>query len=189
VNDYSDESGDVPRSGRARGTIEDRTMLENITKQLHLVSQTADSGIASAHMSIKIAERMLESHSVFMMSGKGALVSQHGPAAAFIRETHQALEYARNSFYCQRDWLTTYKARKDTAMNFVGLPARLGTGNKKLINFGQVFNMVTQQDSATNVDISFKMSRDSSSMSAVTILTLIFLPGTFISVSLPSGFP
>lgn len=43
--------------------------------------------------------------------------------------------------------------------------------------------MVTQQDSATNVDISYKMSRDSSSMNAVTILTLIFLPGTFISVS------
>ena len=42
--------------------------------------------------------------------------------------------------------------------------------------------MVTQQDSATNVDISYKMSRDSSSMNAITIVTLIFLPGTFISV-------
>ena len=43
--------------------------------------------------------------------------------------------------------------------------------------------MVTQQDSATNVDISYKMSNDSSSMNAITILTLIFLPGTFLSVS------
>lgn len=46
----------------------------------------------------------------------------------------------------------------------------------------QVFNVVTQHDSATNVDISYRMAQDSSSMNAVTILTLIFLPGTFLSV-------
>ncbi|KAM7216725.1 hypothetical protein V8F06_007835, partial [Rhypophila decipiens] len=163
VNDYSDETGDgdKPRKTRAHlGAIESRIMLENITKQLHLVSQTADSGIASAHMSIKLAELMLESHSLYMMGGGGGKAL---PSIS-VSDTHHALEYARNSFYCQRDWLTTYKARKDTAMNFV-------------------FNMVTQQDSATNVDISYKMSRDSSSMNAVTILTLIFLPGTFISVT------
>lgn len=111
-------------------------MLENITKQLHLVSQTADSGIASAHMSIKLAELMLDCHSRYMMggggpgkrslSGGGLATSQTNkspppppPLASSVRETHHALEYARNSFYCQRDWLTTYKARKDTAMNFV----------------------------------------------------------------------
>lgn len=43
--------------------------------------------------------------------------------------------------------------------------------------------MVTQQDTATNVDISYKMSSDSSSMNAITILTMVFLPGTFAAVS------
>lgn len=120
VNEYSDQSSDTPRTTPTRGTIEDRMMLENITKQLHLVSQTADSGIASAHMSIKIAEQMLESHSMFIMAGEREKISP-GPAASFVRDTHGTLEYIRNSFYCQRDWLTTYKARKDTAMNFVSI--------------------------------------------------------------------
>jgi len=47
----------------------------------------------------------------------------------------------------------------------------------------QVFNTVTQIDSAVNIDMGQKMSDDSSSMNAITILTMIFLPATFISVS------
>jgi hypothetical protein len=43
--------------------------------------------------------------------------------------------------------------------------------------------MVTQQDSAANVDIATKMAQDSSSMSSITILTMVFLPGTFVGVS------
>ncbi|KAK4034968.1 hypothetical protein C8A01DRAFT_48742 [Parachaetomium inaequale] len=164
VNDYSEQgSSSAPRTARARSGMEDRIMLESITKQLHLVSQTADTGIANSHASIKIAERMLEAHSMFMMT-KERQKGVKGPAAVIVSDTHTALQYVRNSFYCQKDLLTTYKARKDTAMNFV-------------------FNMVTQQDSATNVDISYKMSQDSSSMNAVTVLTLIFLPGTFLSAN------
>lgn len=39
--------------------------------------------------------------------------------------------------------------------------------------------MVTQQDSSTNLQMSFNMSQDSSSMHAITIVTMVFLPGTF----------
>ncbi|KAK0728880.1 hypothetical protein B0T26DRAFT_186900 [Lasiosphaeria miniovina] len=166
VNDYSTDKG--PHNTKLRRSeMEGRIRLENITKELHLVSQTADSGIAGSHMSIKIAEKMLEAHSMHIMPTTTKEPRQQespAAAAAFIRDTHGMLQYVRDSFYSQKDWLTSYKARKDTAMNFV-------------------FNMVTQQDSATNVDISYKMSNDSSSMNAVTILTLIFLPGTFLSVS------
>jgi hypothetical protein len=45
-----------------------------------------------------------------------------------------------------------------------------------------VFNIVTQQDSAANVDIAIKMAHDGSSIKAITILTMIFLPGTFVAV-------
>jgi len=92
-------------------------MLENITMELHLVSQIADSGIAGAHMSIKICERMLQAHDSFIMSKLQQMAERK--ALVTVRNTHVALEYVRDSFYCQRDWLTTYKARKDTAMNFV----------------------------------------------------------------------
>lgn len=47
-----------------------------------------------------------------------------------------------------------------------------------------MFNVVTQQDSAANVDIAIKMAHDSSSIKAITILTMIFLPGTFVGVGL-----
>jgi len=90
-------------------------MLENITKHLHLVSQAADTGIASAQMSMKAAEKMLDAHSKLVMASE----EQAGPAGVFIRDTGTALKYIRDSFYCQKNWLNTYKARKDTAMNFV----------------------------------------------------------------------
>ncbi|KAK5997632.1 hypothetical protein PT974_02996 [Cladobotryum mycophilum] len=154
VNDYSDRQTESTAGNMSRHESESRAMLEKITKQLHLVSQTADSGIANAHMSIKLCEKMLTAHATYCMGPRPINLPKT------VRETHGALEYIRDSFYCQRDWLTTYKARKDTAMNFV-------------------FNMVTQQDTATNMDISYKMSRDSSSMNVITIITMIFLPGTF----------
>lgn len=47
-----------------------------------------------------------------------------------------------------------------------------------------MFNIVTQQDSAANVDIAIKMAHDGSSIKAITILTMIFLPGTFVAVGL-----
>ncbi|KAK3321375.1 hypothetical protein B0T19DRAFT_445141 [Cercophora scortea] len=175
VNDYSEGKAGkntTPhrrRQGVIRNDKEARLMLEDITKNLHLVSQTADSGIASAHQSIKISDKMVAVHTA-LMSSLHADPGYHNSARAAVAETHCAMEYIRDSFYSQKDWLGTYKQRKDTAMNFV-------------------FNMVTQQDSSTNVDISYKMSKDSSSMNAITILTMIFLPGTFVAVSNPQqGF-
>jgi hypothetical protein len=87
-------------------------MLEDITRKLHLVSQSADSGISNALMSIRLCEEMLEAHNVW-----------HEPftpqALTSIRKTHESMLYLNKSFHRQRDWLTSYKARKDTAMNFV----------------------------------------------------------------------
>ncbi|KAK3684196.1 hypothetical protein B0T22DRAFT_539107 [Podospora appendiculata] len=166
VNDYSEGKAGKHttrrrRPGEIRNDKETRLMLEDITKNLHLVSQTADSGIASAHQSIKISDKMVAVHAAFASSFHAGPGHHDRPPAA-VTETHSAMEYIRDSFYSQKDWLGTYKQRKDTAMNFV-------------------FNMVTQQDSSTNVDISYKMSKDSSSMNAITILTMIFLPGTFVA--------
>lgn len=42
--------------------------------------------------------------------------------------------------------------------------------------------MVTQQDSSTNLSMSYRMSQDSSSMHTITIVTMVFLPGTFTAV-------
>lgn len=61
----------------------------------------------------------------------------------------------------------------------LGFPSILNVLSSLLTLTPQVFNMVTQQDSSTNLQMSFNMSQDSSSMHAITILTMVFLPGTF----------
>src|SRR5688572_4289379 len=44
--------------------------------------------------------------------------------------------------------------------------------------------MVTQLDSSTNLETSRRMAQDSSSMHTITVVTMVFLPGTFTAVSL-----
>jgi Mg2+ and Co2+ transporter CorA len=44
-----------------------------------------------------------------------------------------------------------------------------------------VFNLVTQQDSATTTLIARETKADSSSMKTIAALTMVFLPGTFMS--------
>ena len=47
-----------------------------------------------------------------------------------------------------------------------------------------VYNLVTQQDAASNIDLAADMKQDSTSMNAIAALTMSFLPGTFTSVRL-----
>lgn len=82
------------------------------------MSQTADTGIANSHMHIKICEDMLQAHHSFYNPADPAKMS------VVARQTGDSLRYLLKSMHCQRDWLVTYKARKDTAMNFVSFKAR-----------------------------------------------------------------
>ena len=78
-----------------------------------------------------------------------------------LRDT---LQYLFSSMDKQKMWLHNYRDRKDIAMSLV-------------------FNLVTQQDAANNIEISKSMKKDSSSMNGIALLTMVFLPGTFTSVS------
>jgi hypothetical protein len=44
-----------------------------------------------------------------------------------------------------------------------------------------VFNLVAQQDAATSVTIARDAKADSAAMKTIAILTMVFLPGTFLS--------
>ena len=50
-------------------------------------------------------------------------------------------------------------------------------------NYEQAFNMVTQRDSKATVRIGKAARSDSAAMKTVAVLTLTFLPATFVSVS------
>ncbi|KAI9705287.1 MAG: hypothetical protein M1820_005286 [Bogoriella megaspora] len=158
VNDYSKESySGFPSLHRNK---DGRQKLQNITKNLHTISQTCDSGIANANMSIRLCEEMLEAYSTFS-------TEPTNPPESW-RQIHDSIQWVLKTWHCQKNWLISYKARKDTAMNFV-------------------YNLVTQQDNAVNLDIAHRAAEHSSSMNAITILTMVFLPGTFLAGIFGSG--
>lgn len=117
VNDYSKEShASLPQDGQGKDAV-GRKKLENITKNLHLVSQTCDTGIANADMSISLCEEMLKAHATFCGGATAAL-----PPESW-RQAQDSMEWILKTWHCQKNWLVSYKARKDTAMNFVSRPS------------------------------------------------------------------
>ncbi|KPM39332.1 hypothetical protein AK830_g7256 [Neonectria ditissima] len=142
---------------RAVNTLRDmegRFELEGITIHLNQVSQMINTGLSSVFSSIQHSERLLSAHKTFCERNR------IGAPGTLVDRTNGILHYLLDAFQCQQNYLNGYNLRKETAMNFV-------------------FHIVTQQDSATNLKVAYRMSNDSSSMNTVTILTMIFLPGTF----------
>ncbi|KAI1269274.1 hypothetical protein F5Y18DRAFT_180419 [Xylariaceae sp. FL1019] len=157
VNDYS--GGDHAVQPHARGS-DSRRDLEHITKELHRVSQTCDAGIANANMSISLTREMLSAYSTF--------IPADCDAPHTWRHVEDSIDWILKTWQCQKNWLESYKARKDTAM-------------------GSVFNLVVQQDSAINIGMAHQAAYHTSSMNIITTITLIFLPGTFVAGVFGSG--
>lgn len=105
---YTDDPKDLQRFWKDEG----RKRLEVITEQLHSVSQTIDSGMANTDMSIRLTEVV-----------KAAFEAKYTSTALHMsegdRDVGDLIEYLSNSWHCEMNWLKTYKARKDTTMNFV----------------------------------------------------------------------
>lgn len=82
----------------------------------------------------------------------------------------------------QHRWLLSYKARKDIAMNLVSthkcMPDRSPFHEAQCL---QVYNLVTQQDAVTSTAIACAAKADGNSMKVIAALTMVFLPGTFLS--------
>lgn len=135
----------------------DRSSLKAMTEQLHQVSQDADSLLVSAEMGVMVAEHGRRSRSLLQTE---ILATSNSP---FLRSNvGDALEYLVQSLEAQKRWLTSYRSRKDIAMNLV-------------------FNLVTQQDSETGTEIARDTKADSASMKTIAVLTMIFLPATAVS--------
>lgn len=109
INDYSKNS--FYTEFRKQSGMEGRQQLKDITKQLHLVSQTCDTGIANADMSLRLCEDMLDAYDRFVGPCGGSLASW--------RQTRDSMAWVLKTWSSQKNWLVNYKVRKDTAMNFV----------------------------------------------------------------------
>lgn len=134
----------------------DRRQLSDLTKQLQIISQNADSHIGNADVSIITATAIRTVH------------NRLHKAISSPKQIHEraadSITYVIESMQKQKIWFLNYKNRKDSTMALV-------------------YNLVTQQDAASNIQIASSMKRDSTSMNAIAAMTMAFLPGTFIAVS------
>jgi len=97
------------KSPQERGKSE----LEDLTIQLHVVSQELDSLTASADMTSMIVRRLSNAHERYQGSIADPLLKNG------IVKTTDALRYLLESVESQKRWLASYKARKDIAMTLV----------------------------------------------------------------------
>ncbi|KAI1673550.1 hypothetical protein Ptr902_00303 [Pyrenophora tritici-repentis] len=148
--DRVDRYAETEANGRMRSELEDLTI------QLHIVSQETDRMSANVDMSSMIVQRLIGAHERYRKYTKDP-----GKEDA-VTKLDNALHYLLYSIESQQRWLGSYKSRKDIAMNLV-------------------FNLVTQQDSATGTTIAREAKADGSSMRVIATLTMVFLPGTFMS--------
>lgn len=131
----------------------DRSALKGVTNRLHMISQNADSLLANAKMGATLVQLMLRAREQTSLAVPNSFPNS---------TVGDALVYILESLATQKRWLSSYKSRKDTAMNLV-------------------FNLVTQQDSKTSADIARDTKNDSASMKVIAAMTMLFLPTTAIS--------
>ncbi|KAI5460123.1 hypothetical protein BGZ63DRAFT_389556 [Mariannaea sp. PMI_226] len=135
----------------------DRRNLNAMTNELHNVSKDADSLFGSAEMGLMVAQHSL--------NARKRILRRSGSKTGHSFEDSNvgdALSYLIWSINSQKRYIQSYKFRKDTAMNLV-------------------FNLVTQQDSETSVQIARDTRNDSASMKTIAVLTMVFLPATAVS--------
>lgn len=121
-----------------------------------MISQQADSHVLNADVAICTAKCTYDVHTKF-----------HSYLSTPVRDrqsAEDAIEYVIRSMEKQKMLFLNYKSRKDGTMSLV-------------------YNLVTQSDAANNIGLAQSMKRDSTSMGAIAALTMVFLPGTFTSVS------
>lgn len=134
----------------------DRRKLGELTKELQIIPQNADSHLGNADVAIITATAIRKTHA--------RLHEAMGSPARVFERASDSITYVIESMQKQKIWFLNYKNRKDSTMALV-------------------YNLVTQQDAASNIQLAASMKRDSTSMNAIAALTMVFLPGTFIAVS------
>ena len=137
-----------------------RKGLADVTIELQIISKDVNKLISDVDVASRNLIKMQEAFARFDKAQKFITV---------IPPTHRqqlvdTLHYLVSSMDKQKMWLHNYRDRKDIAMSLV-------------------FNLVTQQDAANNIILAKGMKKDSSSMNGIALLTMVFLPGTFTSVS------
>lgn len=138
----------------------DRKRLGELTKSLQIVSQQADSHLLNCDVAIITATAIQDA-----LDGTQPIIKIPPPS---FQRASDAIGYMIQSMEKQKKLFLNFKNRKDGTMNLV-------------------YNLVTQQDAATNMQLAASMKKDSTSMNGIAALTMTFLPGTFTASVLSAG--
>lgn len=134
----------------------DRSRLTELTKSLQIISQQADSHLLNINVAIATAIGIRDAQAKFHDFLSTPIL--------FRQPVEDAIKYVIDSMEKQKMLFLNYKSRKDSTMSLV-------------------YNLVTQSDAANNIELAKSMKSDSTSMNSIAALTMLFLPGTFTSVS------
>jgi hypothetical protein len=137
----------------------DRKKLASWLKNIQIMAQSVDSHLANAQVFMYTARGIQEMATRLKVSHKGRL----------RQRTIDMTDHLVTSMEKQHMWFLNYRGRKDVVMNMI-------------------FHFNTQEDALNSIELAADMKRDSTSMTSIALLTMMFLPGTFIAVRFPS-FP
>jgi hypothetical protein len=136
----------------------DRKKLASWLKNIQIMAQSVDSHLANAQVFMYTARGIQEMATRLKVSHKGRL----------RQRTIDMTDHLVTSMEKQHMWFLNYRGRKDVVMNMI-------------------FHFNTQEDALNSIELAADMKRDSTSMTSIALLTMMFLPGTFIASVLSAG--
>ncbi|KAJ4989324.1 argininosuccinate lyase [Stagonosporopsis vannaccii] len=136
----------------------DRRKLAVWLKNIQIMAQSVDSHLANAQVFLYTARGIHDMASRLKVSHKGRL----------RQRTIDMTSHLITSMEKQHMWFLNYRGRKDVVMNMI-------------------FHFNTQEDALNSIELAADMKKDSTSMTSIALLTMVFLPGTFIASVLSAG--
>ncbi|RPA81944.1 hypothetical protein BJ508DRAFT_361560 [Ascobolus immersus RN42] len=150
----------------------DRKRVGGVTNHLYVISRNADGLLLSTEVFIRILSEVSNAQfELFQSLSRRPYDHRQKQAHTFsynricrraFENSQSVLQRLQEDLQIHKLRLKSYHSRKAEAMNFV-------------------FNLVTQRDAQTNTAIAAETKKDSRSMKTIAALTMVFLPGTFVS--------
>ncbi|KAJ5188776.1 hypothetical protein N7491_005097 [Penicillium cf. griseofulvum] len=134
-----------------------RDQVSGLTRSLQVISHNADAHLNNAEVTTRTATTIRTIH--------GRLHEALPWKSQIYESSVYSIDYVIESLQKQKMWFQNYKSLQENTLMMVSI-------------------LVSQQDAASNIQLATSMKRDSTSMNAIAALTMVFLPGTFIAVSI-----
>lgn len=165
----------------------DATDHELLIKALHSCNTMLIFLDNMTNFEVAVGKFIKETLTKFQMIRERSLLMLETIPAGIDDTLIQAIEYLLNAAEMRRYQAQSLHQRTQTQINVV---SRFGSDSAmRLTMMPQLYSMVSQRDSKVNISvaedsrkIAAAAKRDSLAMKTVSMLTLVFLPGTFVAV-------